>query len=283
MRVFVDHLDRGPVGRKLLGMLATTEARCRTGEDVAIFHDQVWVHRKRDTCMAVSERFSRPCDWGWMDRLLANKADYFLHRYPLRPGDVVLDIGAGYGQETLIFARRVGPRGRVIAVEANFRAYQGLRKTCELNRLAQVESVNIAVADGEGRQFIEDAEDHLANRLVAQPTGGARFESVPTTTIDRLCRDRGVNAVDFLKMNIEGAEGLAMRGFTEMIRRTRHVCISCHDFLAARDPFLRTREEIAGFLRENGFDILVRADDPRDYIRDYIYGENMALREVTTC
>jgi FkbM family methyltransferase len=264
-------------------MLATAEARSRTGSDVAIFHDTVWVYRKGETCLAISERFGRPGDWDWIDRLMANKADYFLHRYPLRPGDVVLDIGAGYGQEALLFARRVGSRGRVVAVEANPRACEGLRTTCRLNGLAQVEPVNVAIADAEGRLFIEDAENHLANRLVARPAAGSRVESMATTTIDQLCRDRGIETIDFLKMNIEGAERSAMRGFTEMVRRTRHVCISCHDFLAGGDPTLRTREEVTGFLQANGFDIVTRADDPRDYMRDYVYGENMAPREVTTC
>ena len=56
-----------------------------------------------------------------------------------------------------------------------------------------------------------------------------------------------------MKMNIEGAERLAIRGMREGLPRTHTLCICCHDFLAdiCGDDLLRTREAVTEFLEEN--------------------------------
>ena len=75
-------------------------------------------------------------------------------------------------------------------------------------------------------------------------------------------------------MNIEGAERLAIAGLDGLIGDIRHVCISCHDFLAddGGSERLRTKALVRAFLVEHGFDVTTRDDAPDPWTRDYLYG-----------
>ena len=53
---------------------------------------------------------------------------HFLWGYQPRKGDVIMDVGAGVGEEALMFSREVGEHGRVICVEAHPRTYRCLEK-----------------------------------------------------------------------------------------------------------------------------------------------------------
>ena len=98
-------------------------------------------------------------------------------------------------------------------------------------------------------------------------------------TLDYIFRSQGLSQVDLLKMNIEGAERLALSGMGEMARKTKNVCISCHDFLAdlGGPNELRTKADVISYLKQNGFTVVLRESDGRCNVRDYVYGLNTKL------
>jgi O-antigen biosynthesis protein len=195
----------------------------------------------------------------------------FLHEYGLRPRDVVVDAGAGNGQEVVTFSRLVGPAGRVVAIEAHPKAFDELRALCELHDLRNVELVNAAVASETGAADITDlAEPELNSTL---EDGGTSIP-VKAVKLDDLIRRLGIDEIDFLKINIEGAEVDALRGFSRGLRRTRHLCVGCHDFLAddrRGGDEMRTRERVRELLEESGFTVQSRAHE-LPWIADYLYG-----------
>ena len=73
-------------------------------------------------------------------------ANYWLAEYKLHPGDIVLDIGAGIGDDTWVFAQRVRPNGRIFSFEANPRA-RCLTKTVRRSGLDCVEIFSSAITD----------------------------------------------------------------------------------------------------------------------------------------
>ena len=201
--------------------------------------------------------------------LTAEAREIFLYDYTPRTGDVVFDVGAGIGAETLLFSRLVGPSGRVVSLEAHPRTYERLVRLCEVNRLQNVTPLQVAASDADGEVAISDLEHHLQNVLVE--SGGI---AVPARRIDTIARDLGVPRIDLLKMNIEGAERQAIRGLEGIMSITRHVCIGCHDFLADAGgaPELRTKVLVRKFLIERGFRVTTREDAPDPWTRDYVYG-----------
>ena len=203
----------------------------------------------------------------------AQARELFLHEYTPQAGDVVFDIGAGIGAEALLFSRLVGPSGRVVSVEAHPRTYKRLVDLCNANRLGNVNPLQVAVSDADGAVVISDSEHHLHNTVLEPACDGIE---VPARRVDTIAAELGITQIDLLKMNIEGAERLAIQGLGGLLANTRHICISCHDFLADDDGLdeLRTKAFVVDFLRERGFQVTTRDDAPDPWTRDYVYAVN---------
>lgn len=211
------------------------------------------------------------------DQLHAETTDAFLWGYRPGAGDVVVDCGAGVGTELLTFCRLVGPNGMVVAIEAHPGSYARLRLFVELNDLRNVVTVHAAVSDRAGTVTISDLPNEQANTIVA--VRGAGLEA-PADTLDAILARAGVEAVDLLKMNIEGAEGRALSAFAESggLGRVRHAVVACHDFAGAE---MRTLGTVSRVLEDAGFNVRMR-DDPRRWIASYVYASAPSEGEEET-
>ena len=148
-----------------------------------------------------------------------NQEEYTAFRASVRPGDVVLDVGANLGAYTLLFGLWAGPGGRVYAFEPAPLPFAGLTAHVTLNGLSdRVTTLQQAVTSLDGTaDFIADGADG-ANRLTSgQHTTGAAVVQVAATTIDSFCRRVGVTP-HVIKIDAEGAELDALRGARETIR-----------------------------------------------------------------
>jgi FkbM family methyltransferase len=233
------------------------------------WRDGAWIHHYRDAKIphASLGRAAPP-------RVFTAQArELFLYEYAPRAGDVVFDIGAGIGAEALLFSRLVRSSGRVVSVEAHPRTYKRLVDLCNVNGLGNVTTLQVAVSDVDGAVAISDRGHHLQNTVLGPENGGIE---VPARRIDTIAAELGIARVDLLKMNIEGAERLAIRGMGTLLPDTRHVCISCHDFLAddGGSEELRTKAFVREFLVEHGFEVTTREDAREPWTRDYVYAVN---------
>jgi len=256
--------------RSILAALATIIATIRVGKLCKVSYEREWVQRF-PSCTLVEPRLTL-----WTPKQIeSNILDWWMYQYHPSEGDTVVDVGANSGWETLFFSRSVGMSGRVISIEAHPRTFRCLSRMCEKNRLENVTLVQAAVGDQEREVQFSDSDDHEANRIIGVGSG----IRVAGTTLDCISRSLRLSRVDFLRMNIEGAERLALFGMGEMAQRTKKVCISCHDFLADEGGpnEFRTKADVITFLKQNGFAVLLRESDPRCTVRDTVYGLNERL------
>jgi FkbM family methyltransferase len=238
-----------------------------------IFYDDgLWIHHTSHGYFVFHEPYLR-LDLAHFHALTHHN---FFWGYSPRSGDTVLDIGAGAGEETLTLSRSVGPKGRVICVEAHPRTFRCLEKLVSYNHFHNVTALHRAIAEpGCALATIQDSSHYLTNRL--QNSAGI---SVPATTLDALYHDLRLGLIHFLKMNIEGAERLAIQGMTETLQHTAIVCISCHDFLAASagDDSLCAKSPVRQFLLHNGFSLASRsAPGLAPYLYDQVWAFNALL------
>jgi len=135
----------------------------------------------------------------------------------VRPGDVVIDAGACWGDTTLAFSARAGKSGRVYAFEMMDENLAVLRDNLAQNRdLAEtVEIVESPLSSNPGEEYWVNPKG-AASKLERTPASGKR---VVSTSIDEFVRSRNLNAVNFIKFDIEGAEKDALLGAKETIRR----------------------------------------------------------------
>jgi FkbM family methyltransferase len=274
----VSELDN-PQGRLELARHATAAARVAVPRvDIEILWDGMWIRRVGPHYFPEPDLFlvDEP---KWLDQrntaatYLRDAADYWFHVYKPVPGDVIVDIGAGRGEDVFAFSRAVGPAGRVFAIEPHPVSFQVLEKFCEWNRLSNVTTINCACVHEAASLQIETRPVWQSNYVrtgepspTSFPVRGVRF--------DDLCGEYGIDRIDFLKMNIEGAERAALAGCRRALRRTRFVCIAAHDFRATRGEgdYFRTFDFVRGLLTEAGFRLTTREDDDRYYVPYHVHG-----------
>ncbi len=269
-------LDRRELRFVLVPFVSHLSKAQRKGVHRVFYDSGVWMHDTTAGYFAYHQPYIR-LDMAQMDKLARA---HFFWGYRPRPGDVVIDVGAGVGEEALTFSRAVGERGKVICIEAHPRTCHCLENLVHYNSLENVIPIHMAVTDTDsGNVMIEDSDAYLNNRLNV-----TRGIPVPATTIDAIHQKLSLGRIQFLKMNIEGAERFAIRGMTETLRHTEVLCISCHDFLAevTGDDALRTKDTVKQFFQDNGFNIVERLDPGLPpYVRDQVWGYNNQLMNMS--
>jgi FkbM family methyltransferase len=275
VRQLIQRLDRRG-GRKALGTIATWYIQSRLKVDGAVFYDGCWMHRVQSAYYADSPQFRYHTDevlqWAATAQDFKDQAqDHWCHCFKLEPSMVIIDVGAGTGTDALFFSRAVGPTGKVIAIEAHPHTFAMLQATCRWNGLHNVTPLNYAVMDRKCHVYVEDRPNHVENSVAVEKGENHLATGIPAASLDDICRDLKLERIDYVKMNIEGAERFAIQGMSEVVRQTRAITIACHDFRASSGAEFSTRAEVVRFLTSHGFVLYKRDDDPRPHVRDHIY------------
>lgn len=157
----------------------------------------------------------------------------------VRPGMVAYDLGSHVGYVALMLARRVGPEGRVFAFEPLPANLARLRANLALNPEGQwVTVVPAAVADRDGRRpFLVHASESMG-RVAEAPGRQTTYQGtleVDVVALDTFVYRDGHPPPDLIKVDVEGAEGLALAGMERLLAEARPVLLlEVHGKQAAR-------------------------------------------------
>jgi FkbM family methyltransferase len=156
-------------------------------------------------------------------------------RQYISAGDTVYDIGANVGYVSLSLAKHVGPRGRVIAFEPIPQNIAAFRKNIAINAIDNVRLLEYAASDSAGEALIRLAENPSTASLVWHRNDSSATEvSIHTVSIDELVGSGDLVHPKFVKIDVEGAEGLVLQGMRRTIAAARPVLfVECSD--AGRD------------------------------------------------
>lgn len=196
----------------------------------------------------------------------------------VQEGDTCVDVGANIGTHTLNLARAVG-RGRVVAFEPVRRNSLLVELNCELNGLRNVTVVPRPLAERSGISLSPQVlEGDSACGFFKEGADGE-----PSITLDDYCADTGISEIDFLKIDVEGAELSILRGSKRMLTANRHPrCVVVEVVAEYLDRFGDTVSNLIGFMQ--GLDyrpyvvregMLIPATDQR------ISAENVYFRSVS--
>jgi FkbM family methyltransferase len=136
-----------------------------------------------------------------------------------RPGDVAFDLGANVGVVTALLSELVGSPGRVVAFEASPRVLPLLRENIGRLPVANTSLVPMAVSDTAGSTIpLHYNDSHVSDSVMHRSEESKQTVNVATTTVDDfVARTQLVPSV--IKMDIEGAEQLALAGMQDTLRR----------------------------------------------------------------
>ena len=136
-------------------------------------------------------------------------------------GNTFVDVGANIGGYTLRLAKRFR---EVIAIEPNPRAADILRKNIELNSLSNVRVLSDAISDtiGEATLSVPAGGKTTRSSIVKKYKQGSSI-NVHTSTLDRLLENR--DRIDLIKIDVEGAELLVLKGADRTLPKTQRVVL----------------------------------------------------------
>lgn len=151
-------------------------------------------------------------------------ATTLLFKRLVRPKTVVVDVGANIGWYTLLAASRTGPEGKVVSFEPEPTNFGLLARSIAANGFWWAKPFRACVADREGTV-----------RLYVSPTNRGRHSivyrrsekniDVESVTLQTFLPKTGVENIDVLKVDAEGAEPLVFAGAGHYLETTRHVLV----------------------------------------------------------
>jgi FkbM family methyltransferase len=142
---------------------------------------------------------------------------YYHQDAHVRPGDVVIDCGAHIGGFTRV-ALRAGAR-MVVAIEPESANLIGFEKNLAQElKAGQVKLIRMGVWDTSGRLSLHLSRVGDSHSLVTDHRDKGD-QTVEVTTLDALSENLKLAQIDFVKMDIEGAEQRALRGATQLLKR----------------------------------------------------------------
>ena len=134
-----------------------------------------------------------------------------------KKGDVVLDVGAHYGFYSLLASCLVGVKGCVLAFEPHLHNYRRLAANLRLNGIKNVKAFNLALGEFNGRaKLYTDGESGAYSTFFKR---GARYQKVRMVRLDTVATQMGLEKLDLIKIDIEGAELSVLEGARETIQK----------------------------------------------------------------
>ena len=189
----------------------------------------------------------------------------FFHYYCPSNNDVVIDLGAGYGEEAA-YISSVSPDVKYIGVEPQPVIYECLANTYR-SLGKNFTALPYVISDREMVKFISQFSYASVGEI---PEG---YIEVPTMKWETFLQRYNIDRIDLFKMNIEGAEKEILQHISDFSFIKRFI-ISCHDFRANNNEgeWYRTKDAVLSILNENGYNIKT-FNYGVNWADDWIYAE----------
>ncbi len=173
----------------------------------------------------------------------------------LKPGMTVLDIGAHCGFHTLVHSKSVGPRGRVLAFEPSRSNRKRLRVNLAMNFCRNVNVLPWALGEEDGSATLYVVEGNtVLNSLRPQANAkSATPTRVAVRPLDGVLGELRVAKVDFIKLDVEGAELAVLRGAARLLGTVPRPVILCEVQEETSRAWGYSSQQIVERLRTTGF------------------------------
>jgi FkbM family methyltransferase len=160
-----------------------------------------------------------------------------------KDGEIIVDVGAHIGHYTIISSKRVGPNGKVIAIEAHPDNFEMLNRNIKLNKLTNIIPLNYAVYSKETKLklYLPDEElgytmhhstmlNYVSTKYKIETEG--KYVEVNANTLDNLLlqqqqKQNGISHenINWIKIDVEGAEFEVLKGATSILSKSKDIAL----------------------------------------------------------
>ncbi len=169
----------------------------------------------------------------------------YIKKHELKSGETVIDCGPGEGEFTLYASKAVGSSGKVIAFEPDPLIFDELKSNVELNGLDNVILIKKGLwSENTTLRFM--TAKNITRSFVFNEEGGKVIE-VPVVTLDSALKELGIDKVDFIKMDAEGAELEAVKGAGQFLANNKaDLAISSYHILNGEKTCFKLEKVLSG-------------------------------------
>ena|SRR5437016_1990032 len=141
----------------------------------------------------------------------------------IQPGDIVIDGGSNIGFFALFAATRLQGKGCVFAFEPDPETFSLVQKNIRRNGFGNIiRAERLALTDKDGTlDFAVNSEEPMLSSLVAGNSSSAGLTRVSGVCLDNFLAASGVDRADIVKLDLEGAEPLALAGARKALPSVR--------------------------------------------------------------
>ncbi len=166
---------------------------------------------------------------------------------------MIIDVGAHIGTFSLLSSTKVGPSGKVYAIEASQDTFNLLRINVALNRCANISAHHLAMADIEGTCTLYHDAENWGHSTVKRFSKAS--ETVRSCSLSAFLKSNDIEECDFMKLNCEGAEfPLLLSTPNEVLQRFGTILVLFH-----RDLWrANTESDLISHLESSGLKCEIR-------------------------
>ena len=184
--------------------------------------------------------------------------DFKIIKNNVKDGDNVVDLGANIGYFTLILAKLVGPTGKVFAFEPDPRNLALLKKNVEYNNYKNVIIIPKAVSNVNDRCTLYTGQKTFGQNKIYNPKKTKTQKFIPidseTVRLDDFFKTNGLlDKISFIKMDVEGAEFLALSGMKEILKLNKNIKIFTEAEISYLEDAGSSYDQFIDLLTENDF------------------------------
>ena len=171
----------------------------------------------------------------------------------VKEGMTIVDVGVNKGYYSLLGAKLMNDKGRVLSFEPDQDNCLWIRRSIEANRYRSIKLYRLALSDREGQALFYPGKRSGWGSLFFSPGTTAEQEkplTVKTRRLDEILEEVGIDSVDIIKIDVEGAELLVLRGAENIIKKSKNVKLFID---IDTKSSLKEKKELFEFLSNCGF------------------------------
>jgi FkbM family methyltransferase len=200
---------------------------------------------------------------------MTTREDNIIEKFQPKDGGIVVDVGAHYGRYTLIAAKRIGPKGKVIAIEADPKNFDMLNKNIKLNELSEnVITLNYAASSNKSKVKLSIPEmksgHTIYSSIITSRASTEKFIEVNANTLDNILYENGILVeVNWIKIDVEGAELEVLKGAHNTLSKSKDIAllIEIHNISEGRNHYEPIMDLLNNYNFKKEFEIIYESGE----------------------
>lgn len=196
----------------------------------------------------------------------AEQAEQLLISKLVQPGMLAFDVGANTGDYSILLSKLVGSLGKVYSFEATSTTFTQLDKRLEQTECTNICAINKAVfsedTEIEFNEFPEGFSvwNSIGKPQMLNPDGSGEYvpivktELVKTVSLDSFCKNHNIENIDYLKIDVEGAESDVLKGATALLKKKAIKFIQFEIYQKMLEGLGRAAKSSFDILNQNGYE-----------------------------